>query len=158
MIFNGGAGKMGFSSRSHYGTRALMELALRQGDGPVHLETLAEVQGIPVRYLAKIAQELRRCGLVRSVRGASGGYLLGRSADEICVMDIVRCLDGSVAPAECVERPDLCNNAPNCVARGVWESVNNAIIDVLESVTLQDLVNRCREKEKKEEVDLSAKS
>ncbi|MFW5923952.1 MAG: RrF2 family transcriptional regulator [Planctomycetota bacterium] len=138
---------MGFSSRSHYGTRAMLELALRQGQGPVQLETVSRVQDIPERYLCKIVQELRRGGLIESVRGAHGGYLLARPPEQIEVMEIVRCLDGSVAPTECVEDPDSCDNAPQCVAREVWSNVNDAIIGVLGNVTLRDLVNRCRDKE-----------
>jgi len=133
---------MGFSSRSHYGTRAMLELACRSGEGPVHLETLAAVQRLPERYLAKIVQDLRRAGLIRSVRGAHGGYMLAREPGAIGVMDIVRCLDGSVAPTDCVEDPDVCESSPECVAREVWSQVNDAIVDVLESVTLQDLVDR----------------
>ncbi|MFW6457433.1 MAG: RrF2 family transcriptional regulator [Planctomycetota bacterium] len=138
---------MGFTSRSHYGTRAMLELALREGEGPVQLETLSRVQGIPERYLSKLAQELRRAGFIRSVRGAHGGYLLARPAEDVRVVDIVRCLDGSVAPTECVESPDLCENAASCVAREVWADVNESIHEVLEKVTLRDLVERTRAQE-----------
>lgn len=123
----------------------MLELALREGEGPVQLEKLSRVQKIPERYLSKIVQELRRCGLIRSVRGAHGGYLLARKPADIRVIEIVRCLDGSVAPTECVEDPALCNNAPGCVAREVWAEVNEAILDVLDTVTLEDLVERCHE-------------
>lgn len=122
----------------------MLELALRVGEGPVHLETLAEVQNIPERYLSKIAQELRRAGLIRSVRGAHGGYMLAREPSEIEIVEIVRCLDGSVAPTECVEDPGLCDNATGCVTRQVWTEVKDAIVTVLESVTLGDLVQRCQ--------------
>jgi Rrf2 family protein len=138
---------MGFSTRTHYGTRAMLELAMRVGEGPVQLERLAELQQIPPRYLAKLAQELRRAGLIRSVRGAHGGYMLAADPDEIEVMDIVRCLDGSVAPTECVESPKVCENSARCVTHEVWAEVNDAIHGVLEAVTLQDLVDRARRKQ-----------
>lgn len=140
---------MGFSSRSHYGTRAMLELALREGEGPVQLERLSSEQDIPERYLSKLFQELRRAGLIRSVRGAHGGYLLARRPDEIRLMEIVRCLDGSVAPTECVEHPGRCDNATECVAREVWAEVNQAILGVLGNMTLRDLAARCRGKERK---------
>jgi len=120
----------------------MLELAVRSGEGPVQLETLAQVQKMPERYLAKIVQDLRRSGLIRSVRGAHGGYMLAREPSAIEVVEIVRCLDGSVAPTECVDDPEVCINSPKCVAREVWARVNDAIVNVLESVTLQDLVNR----------------
>jgi len=89
---------MGFSSRSHYGVRAMLELAIRSGEGPVHLETLAEVQRLPERYLAKIVQDLRRGGLIRSVRGAGGGYMLARDPSAIKLVEVVP----AVVP-ECAE-------------------------------------------------------
>jgi len=106
----------------------MLELAIRSGEGPVHLETLAEVQRLPERYLAKIVQDLRRGGLIRSVRGAGGGYMLARDPSAIKLVEVVRCLDGSVAE--------------------VWMQVNGAIVAVLESVTLQDMVERHARKAK----------
>lgn len=126
----------------------MLELALREGQGPVQLETLSTEQDIPKRYLSKIVQELRRAGFIRSVRGAHGGYMLARAPEDIPVMQIVRCLDGSVAPTECVEDPGRCDNATGCVAREVWAEVNQAIVGVLGNVTLRDLVRRCREKKR----------
>jgi Rrf2 family protein len=125
----------------------MLELALREGEGPVQLERLSSEQDIPERYLSKLFQDLRRAGLIRSVRGAHGGYLLGRGPDEIRLMEIVRCLDGSVAPTECVEHPGRCDNATECVAREVWAEVNQAIVDVLGNMTLLDMAERCREKQ-----------
>lgn len=139
---------MGFSSRSHYGTRAMLELALREGEGPVQLERLSSEQNIPERYLSKLVQELRRAGLIRSVRGAHGGYLLARAPEDIDLIEIVHCLDGSVAPTECVENPGRCENATECVAREVWSEVNQAIVGVLGNMTLRDLAMRCRRREK----------
>ncbi|MFW6456717.1 MAG: RrF2 family transcriptional regulator [Planctomycetota bacterium] len=144
---------MGFTSRSHYGTRAMLELALREGEGPVQLEKLSRVQSIPERYLSKLVQELRRAGFIRSVRGAHGGYMLAKPADEVCLLDIVRCLDGSVAPTECVESPDMCDNTSSCVAREVWADVNDAIEDVLGSMTLHDLAEEAKKRDELDDQD-----
>ncbi len=129
----------------------MLELALREGEGPVQLEKLSRVQGIPERYLSKLVQELRRAGFIRSVRGAHGGYLLAKSAEDIYILDIVGCLDGSVAPTECVESPELCENTSSCVAREVWADVNDAIKDVLGNVTLRDLVEEVEKRDREEE-------
>jgi len=133
---------MFFSTRSYYGTRAMLELARLGSDGPVHLETLAKNQKIPERYLAKIVQDLRRGGLIRSTRGAHGGYMLARQPSAVAVLDIVACLEGSLAPVDCVEFPETCENADRCVTREVWQEMHNAVVKVLKSTTLQDLLDR----------------
>lgn len=135
---------MSFSARSRYGTRALMELALQGDAGPVSLETLARNQGMPSRYLSKIAQDLKRAGLVRSVRGAHGGYIMTRDPADIEIMDIVRAMDGSVALVACVDDPAVCERGEGCVTRELWGRVNEAMQDVLKSATLKDLVDKER--------------
>lgn len=124
----------------------MLELALHWGEGPVQLETLAEGQAMPLRYLAEIAGDLRRGGLIRSIRGAHGGYVLAREPADIQLVDVVQCLEGSVAPVPCVDDPGMCDRQSTCVARDVWLEVNDAIIGVLSSVNLQDLARRCVEK------------
>ena len=133
---------MNLSTRSRYGARALVELAAHSGDGPVHLEALAGSQDIPLRYLAAIVRDLKRAGLVRSVRGAHGGYLMGRKPAEVRLLDVVRCLEGSLATVPCVNDPGFCDRRDQCVTREVWAKVDDAIAEVLGSVTLQDLVDR----------------
>lgn len=133
---------MKLSTRSRYGTRALVELGVRCGDGPVRLEALAERQGIPVRYLAAIVRDLMRAGLIRSVRGAHGGYLLARDPAEVRLVDVVRYLEGSLEPVACLNDPGFCDKREDCVTREVWGKVNDAIVGVLDSITLQDLVDR----------------
>ena len=135
---------MSFSARSRYGTRALMELALQGDAGPVSLETLARNQDMPLRYLSKIAQDLKRAGLVRSVRGARGGYVMTRDPADIEIMDIVRAMDGSVALVDCVDDPAACERGEGCVTRELWGRVNEAMQDVLKSATLKDLVDKER--------------
>lgn len=140
---------MSLSARSRYGTRAMMELALdEQQRKPVQLAALAENQAIPLRYLAKIAQDLKRAGFIRSVRGAHGGYLLARAASEIEIVEIVHALDGSVTSVDCVDDPRACPKADECVTRKLWSQVNRAMMGVLESTTLQDLADRERARRK----------
>ena len=137
---------MNLSTRSRYGVRAMVELAVQCGDGPVRLRTLAKNQAIPLRYLAGIVRDLRRTGLIRSMRGAHGGYLLVRSPTEIRLSDIVQCLEGSVSPVPCVDDPEVCTRHAECVTREVWAKVNDAILGVLRSMTLQEMVERAAEK------------
>jgi len=130
------------STRSRYGTRALVELGSHSGDGPVRLEALAETEGIAVRYLAAIVRDLMRAGLVRSVRGAHGGYLLARDPAQVRLVDVVRSLEGSLEPVPCLNDPGFCDKCEECVAREVWGKVGDAIVDALGSITLQDLIDR----------------
>jgi Rrf2 family protein len=124
----------------------MVDLALHQDGGPVALEVVAQDQQIPERYLAKIIQDLRRRGLIRSVRGAYGGYLLSRPASEISLLDVWEALEGPFVPVECLDNPNTCEMVGECVTREVWNKVREAIVDVLESENLAGLVERYRGK------------
>jgi Rrf2 family protein len=129
------------STKSRYGLRAVYDLAQRYGKGPVPLKEVAERQGLSEQYLEQLFLNLRRYGLVRSVRGSRGGYALGRPPGEITVGDVVRALEGPIAPVDCVseEQPEDCQRADYCVARLVWARLRDAIAAVLDSVTLEDM-------------------
>lgn len=129
-------------TRIRYGSRAMVDLALRRSDGPVPLETLARRQGIPRRYLAKIIQDLRRSGLIRSVRGAGGGYGLGRAPADVSMLDIWEALEGEFWPTECLADPSCCEMLPDCVTRDVWARLREEFVAVLGAVTLADLARR----------------
>ena len=120
----------------------MLDLAQRNSDGPVPLEALAEAQDIPVRYLAKIIQDLRRCGLIRSVRGAHGGYKLAVPPDDIKLLDVWEALDGPLCPVDCLDRPERCPRHTECVTRDVWEQVRGAMRAVLNNTSLSDLAGR----------------
>src|SRR5437667_5671248 len=93
---------MMFSTKAEYGIRVLVELAGRNGEGPVPLAEIAETNGLPLAYLEHLVARLRRAGLVESRRGARGGYLLARPAADITMAEIVEALEGSIAPIECI--------------------------------------------------------
>lgn len=125
---------MKLSTKGRYGVQALFELAMHQGNGPLSLKVIAERQGLSEHYLEQLAAPLRKAGLVHSVRGAQGGYVLGRAAAKITVGDILRVLEG---PLE-VDEDDL-GGAPS-PASSVWTKVRQAIIGVVDGITLADLV------------------
>jgi Rrf2 family protein len=125
----------------------MLELALDyQREEPVPLFRIAEKQGISERYLEQMMTFLRRGGLVRSVRGAQGGYLLAREPANITSGEIVRCLEGPISPADCVNEagPEQCTRSEYCVTRGLWEKVGKSVAEVLDNTTLEDL---CQETE-----------
>lgn len=138
---------MKISTRGQYGVRAMVELALNYGRGPMSLKDIAERQGLSEHYLEQLLGALRKAGLVSSVRGAYGGYELNKSPEDILVGDIVRVLEGPIAPVECVSdtREQVCSRIDSCVTHLLWEMLKDAIEDVLDSVTLKDLCVKAKE-------------
>ncbi len=120
----------------------MVGLAERHEDGPVPLEALAHEQQIPERYLAKIIQDLRRSGLIRSVRGAHGGYVLSRPPSKVSLLDIWEGLEGSLCPVDCLDSTAVCARRAECPTRGVWEKLREAIAEVLRSENLGRLARR----------------
>ena len=112
----------------------MFDLALRYGEGPISLKSISERQDISDHYLEQLISLLRKSGLVKSVRGSQGGYLLGK--------DVIRVLEGPIAPMDCVseDQTDLCHRAENCITRGVWKKVKDSITKVVDSITLGDMV------------------
>lgn len=138
---------MKISTRTRYGMRAILELALAYGAGPLQIKTIAERQNISIKYLEQLIAIVKTAGIVRSIRGPHGGYLLARPPQDIRLSDIFRALEGAVFTVECVENKDACEQYADCVTRRLWCEVNDAILNVLESKTLQDLAEMV-EKEK----------
>lgn len=133
---------MKFSTRARYGMRAMLELALNYGASePMPLFQIAEKQLISEGYLEQMMTVLRKGGLVRSVRGAQGGYLLSREPARIIAGEIVRCLEGPLGPTDCVseEDPETCVRSEYCVTRLLWERVRESMASVLDGTTLEDL-------------------
>ena len=137
---------MKVSTKGRYGLRALLDIALHQDEGPLSIQSIAEHQGLPERYLEQLMVPLRKAGLVSSVRGPQGGYVLGRNPKDITVGNIVRALEGPVAPVACVseECPEDCRRVEICASRMVWAKVRDCIAAVLDSHSLADLVEETR--------------
>lgn len=130
---------MWVSTKAQYGMRALVEVATWGGE-PVSLRTIAKRQLISHQYLEQIFAELRRAGIVDSVRGARGGYLLARPLAEIHALEVVEVLEGSVAPVRCIEDASNCLETGHCSTEALWRRVDSAVREVLKETTLADLV------------------
>ena len=137
---------MKLSTRTRYGIRAILELAVKDGSGPLRVKTIAQSQDISAKYLEQLMSILKSAGFVRSIRGSKGGYMLAKAPNQIKLSDVFDCLEGPVTTVECVEDKDFCARAADCVARQVWAQVQQAITNVLQSITLQDLVDRAKDK------------
>ena len=132
---------MRVSAKELYGLRAMSEFARHFGEGPVPLSEVARTQGISQAYLEQIAIALRRNGLLRSTRGAQGGYYLARSPREMTAADVIRALEGSILPIQCVadSKCEPCSLENGCSARGIWEQVRDRLVETLDSISLADL-------------------
>lgn len=146
---------MKLSTKGRYGVTAMYDLAMNSGKGPISLKSVAIRQGISEHYLEQLMGQLRRAGLVKSTRGAQGGYLLIKEPSEITVGDIIRVMEGPIAPVDCLLSAgtadnDYCSKAGNCVTRSVWQKVGESIESVLDSISLNDLCDEkmLHEKEK----------
>jgi len=128
----------------------MLDLALHQGEGRILLKDIARRQGISENYLEHLMPSLKTAKLVNSSRGAHGGYTLAQAPHKVKLLDIIQALEGSLAPAECVNTPRVCRRAKSCVTRDIWTEMKVAIDNVLNSTTLQDLVERQREKDGQE--------
>ena len=138
---------MQISTRGRYGLRAMVDMALHVGDGPLALRVIAERQGISESYLEQVFTNLRKAGLIRASRGAQGGYELVRSPQEMTVGEILRALEGPIAPVHCVDVQTpgkACERESICVTRNFWNDLKIHINQFLDGTTLQDLADRAR--------------
>jgi len=136
---------MRLSTKSRYGTRAVLDIALHAQKGPVNLSDISERQEISRKYLGQIISQLLTAGILESIRGPQGGYVLGRKPKEIRLGDIIRTLDGSLAPVRCVDKPDLCNRTAKCVTREVWTKAKESMESLFDQTTVADLMERQEE-------------
>ena len=133
---------MKISTKGRYGTRALVELAMRETSEPMLLRNIAKEQEISLAYLEHVISPLIAGGILRSTKGPKGGISLNRKPGDIKLSEVIRLLEGSVAPADCVDNPDVCDRAGTCAARDIWCELKQALENVLSSITVQDLVDR----------------
>ncbi len=133
---------MRVSAKELYGLRAMSEFARHFGQGPLSLAEVAKRQGISQPYLEQIAIDLRRAGLLRSKRGAQGGYSLARAPEVLTAGDVIRALEGSILPIQCVaeQRCVPCSLEDRCSTRGIWEQVRDRLVETLDATTLADLL------------------
>ena len=132
--------RLRLSTRARYGLKAMVDLAAEEGTEPVAVNTLAERQGVSVAYLEQLIAQLKKAGLVTSVRGAQGGYRLSRAPEQITVGEVLTALEGSTALVDCVALSSSgCENACSCSARPLWLKLQSRIDEVLNNTTIRDM-------------------
>jgi Rrf2 family protein len=135
---------MKLSTKGKYGVRAVFEIARCYGKGPISIKEIADRQGISLSYLEQIVYRLGKAGLIESVRGPAGGYLLARKPAELTIGDIVRVLEGPIALTHCLEPGEAsdCHQTDDCVARMVWAKVGAKLEEALDSISFEDLLRQ----------------
>jgi len=139
---------MKLSTKVRYGTRAMIDLALNYKDSPVLLKDIARRQEISVKYLERIFTALKNAGLVKSLRGAKGGFVLNISPSRIVLDQIVEAIDGPINLVECTRDKNVCKRVKYCAARDIWYELTEVIKENLKAITLEDLVKKEKEKKK----------
>ena len=134
---------MKISTKGRYGLTVMIELARKYGEGPISLKSIAEEKKLSAHYLEQLAAPLRNAGLIRSVRGAYGGYRLANSPEEITAGDIIRVLEGPITPVEGIEDEEAAQQE-------LWMRIRDVVKDVLDTTTLQDLILHDKKEKQKE--------
>jgi len=136
------------STKGRYGTRLMLNLALHYEEGKeaVVLKNISNEEDLSIRYLEQIIIPLKIHKLVKSVRGAGGGYTLAKHPSEITLCAIIEVLEGSCALVDCVEDPDSCERMTECATFEVWKEASELLKNYFESITLQDLVKIAKKK------------
>lgn len=124
----------------------LLDIALSQGGGTVRLVDVAKRQAIPLAYLKRLIAPLVRVGLLRTMRGVGGGVLLARHPKQISMREVIECLEGAVSLVECVANPAFCERSQRCASRDLWGEIEKETNKILESTSLQGLVERQKQK------------
>jgi Rrf2 family protein len=137
---------MKLSSRTRYGVRLMIALALNYGKTPVFLKDIANGENISEKYLSIIIISLRAKGLVNSTRGAHGGYNLAKEPSQINLKEIVDVLEGDCSLVDCVKNPSSCARVPICASHDIWAILGGKISETLSSITLDMLVKMNQEK------------
>jgi Rrf2 family transcriptional regulator, iron-sulfur cluster assembly transcription factor len=136
---------MRLTTKSRYGTRLILDIAMYGTKKPVPLSDVSKRQNISVKYLEQLSRKLRDAGIIKSQRGPFGGHMLAKSANEVSVGSIVRILEESTAITDCAEQAKktcgVCNKAGDCLSRWVWVEASRAMFDRLDKITIESLLN-----------------
>lgn len=134
------------STKGRYGLRALIDLAQYSEIEPVSISSIATRQGISERYLEQLMTLLKKAGLIKSIRGAGGGYVLAREMSDISVGDVLRALEGNLEPVECAafSQRESCEAAGGCVTKYVWQRINESINRTVDEINLKQLVEESK--------------
>lgn len=146
---------MKISTKGRYGLRAFVDLATYSAKAPVSISSISQRQDISERYLEQLMSLLKKAALVKSIRGAGGGYVLTKDASEVSVGDVLRALEGSLEPVACAafHPEETCNVKDSCVTKYVWQKVNESVANAVDSIMIDTLVEQNQRTRKEKETD-----
>jgi len=139
---------MRLSTKGRYGLRAVVDLAMYSQDEAISINSIAARQNLSESYLEQLIAKLKKAGLVNSIRGINGGYILAKKPKDISVGDILRALEGDLAVVECPDSDSECAKYDSCVTKYVWKRINDSINTVVDSMTLEEIVENSHKLEK----------
>ena len=137
---------MKISTKGRYGLRIMLDLALNAGAKPRMIHQIADSQQISEKYISRLIIKLRKAGMVKSIRGAKGGYRIARYPKNLTLLEILEVMEGPVSIVNCVCHPKSCNVTEECAAREIWCNLNEEIRRSMAKITLQDIIEKYREK------------
>ncbi|MFH1728614.1 MAG: Rrf2 family transcriptional regulator [Pseudomonadota bacterium] len=132
---------MKISTKGRYGARAMIEIASANNEKPTTLLEISHNQEISKKYLHFILTRLKTAGLIKTVKGRTGGYLLAKKASEITLRDILIALEGELKVVDCIKKKQLCHRHKNCATRQIWQKLEKNIFDCLSNITLEQMLN-----------------
>ena len=133
---------MQLTTKARYIIRALIDLVINSNEGLVLVRDISERQGMSARYLEQLLLAPKAAGMIRSTRGANGGFALTKKPSTITLREIIQIMEGSISPTACSDDPEICPSSNSCVTHDIWVKIKKATDEILESTTLQDLVDR----------------
>ncbi|MEO0293327.1 MAG: Rrf2 family transcriptional regulator [candidate division WOR-3 bacterium] len=142
---------MKLSTKGRYAARAMLELAIGYGDEFLSIKEIAKREEVSERYLENIMNKLTSSGLVISLRGKNGGFRLAKKPREITLAEVINVVEGSLSPTDCVDRPEICKRVRTCVTYEIWQRLKKAMEEILNGITLEDMVQMYKKKSIKEE-------
>ncbi len=134
--------KMKLSTKTRYGTRIIIDLALKINQGAVQVRKISSSQKISVKYIEQILRILKQAGFVKSVRGPKGGHLLAKNPDEISLGQIVRLFEGQAGLVACTSSPENCKMAADCLVREAWQEATSVLYKNLDNISIANLIHR----------------
>ncbi len=136
---------MKISTKGRYGLRILLDIVLNGDNGPRLARDIATSQNISEKYISRLVIDLRKAGLIKSIRGAKGGYRMARFPEDVTLLEIVETMEGRTNIVECVLQPDACSKVGGCAVHQTWAEINRKIREVLGEVTLKDIADKHRQ-------------
>ena len=137
---------MRLSTKGEYASRAMLELSLHYKEKPLHIRDISRAQDIPQRFLEQILLQLKRAGYLRSRKGPDGGYYLSKPPSEINVAEVIRVMDGPLAPIDCVSvtAHEACPHESHCGLKALWKEVRDAVAQIMEKATFEELAEKTK--------------